>query len=288
MADRGYVEIVEVGPRDGLQNEPVAIPVAEKIALVDALSSVGFKRIEVGSFVSPRWVPQMAGSAEVMRGITRAKGTSYTALTPNMQGFEAAVAAGADGVAVFASASEGFSRANVNASVDDSLARFPEVVARATSAGLPVRGYISCVTDCPYDGPVQPEAVLRVALALDDMGCADISLGDTIGQGTPEAVDHLLATLLDHLPPDRLAGHFHDTAGRALENVGVCLSRGLRMFDGSVGGLGGCPFAPGAAGNVATGALAGYLDAAGFSHGLDLDRLNAAASIAKSLRKAPA
>ena len=288
MADRPYVELIEVGPRDGLQNDPVAIPVAEKIALVDALSSVGFKRIEVGSFVSPRWVPQMAGSAEVMNGITRAKGTSYTALTPNMQGFEAAVAAGADGVAVFASASEGFSRANVNASIDDSLARFPEVVARAASAGLPVRGHISCVTDCPYDGPVQPEAVLRVALALDDMGCADISLGDTIGQGTPEAVDHLLATLLDHLPPDRLAGHFHDTAGRALENVGVCLSRGLRMFDGSVGGLGGCPFAPGAAGNVATGALAGYLDAAGFSHGIDLDRLNAAASIARSLRKAPA
>ena len=280
-----FVEIVEVGPRDGLQNEPRAISTREKIDFVDALSDVGFKRIEVGSFVSPKWVPQMAGSAEVFAGIRRAPGVRYMALAPNLRGAEDAMAAKADEIAVFASASEGFSRANINASIEESLARFPPVLDCAADAGVPVRGYISCVTDCPYDGPVAPNAVLRVARALLDMGCHDISLGDTIGRGTPEAVDRLLNLLLDHLPVNRLAGHFHDTSGRALDNVGVCLSRGIRMFDASTGGLGGCPYAPGAAGNVATEALAAFLTAAGFNHGLDMAALARAGSIARTFRE---
>ena len=283
MTTKPHVEIIEVGPRDGLQNESGKISVANKVALIDALSDVGFARIEAGSFVSPRWVPQMAGSGEVFTKINRVEGVRYLALTPNLRGVEDALAVKSDEVAVFASASEGFSRANINASIDESLARFPAVFERARQVGVPVRGYISCVTDCPYDGPVEPEAVLRVAQSLADMGCSDISLGDTIGQGTPDAVDRLLALLLDHFPASRLAGHFHDTAGRALENVGVCLARGLRMFDASVGGLGGCPFAPGAAGNVSTESLARYLISAGLSHGLDETRLAAASALATSL-----
>lgn len=279
-----FVEIFEVGPRDGLQNEARAIPVAEKIALVDCLSRAGFHRIEVASFVSPKWVPQMAGSAEVLAGITRAPHLRYTALTPNMRGFEDALAAGADEVAVFGSASEGFSRANINATISESLQRFAPVVAAARAAGLPVRGYISCVTDCPYDGTVAPAAVARVAAALRDMGCGEISLGDTLGQATPEQIDAMLTAVLEEVTPDRLAGHYHDTSGRALDNIEVSLGRGLRIFDAAVGGLGGCPYAPGAKGNVATEAVQARLQALGYDTGLDAAVLAEAAAMARAMR----
>ncbi|WP_370209619.1 hydroxymethylglutaryl-CoA lyase [Salipiger bermudensis] len=278
------VEIFEVGPRDGLQNEAREISAAEKIALVDCLSRAGFRRIECASFVSPKWVPQMASSGEVLAGITRADGVSYAALTPNMKGFEAAMAAGADEVAIFGSASEGFSRANINASIQESLARFAPVAEAATARGVPVRGYVSCVVECPYDGAVAPEAVARVVAALRDMGCYEVSLGDTIGRGTPEAVDAMLAVVLSQMPAERLAGHFHDTSGQALDNIEVALGRGLRVFDAAVGGLGGCPYAPGAAGTVATEAVAARLSALGYEHGLDMGVLEEAAGMARAMR----
>ncbi|WP_147106090.1 hydroxymethylglutaryl-CoA lyase [Tateyamaria sp. syn59] len=278
------VEIYEVGPRDGLQNEAREIPVAEKVALVDKLSTAGFRRIECASFVSPKWVPQMAGSAEVLAGITRAPGIRYAALTPNMRGFDDARAAGADEVAVFGSASEGFSRANVNASIDEALERFAPVIEAARAIDLPVRGYVSCVVDCPYDGPVAPEAVARVADRLFAMGCYEISLGDTIGQGTPDAVARMLLAVRDVVPVGRLAGHFHDTSGRALDNIDASLALGLRVFDAAVGGLGGCPYAPGAAGNVATEAVAAHLARLGYDTGLDLDVIAEAAQMARAMR----
>jgi len=278
------VEIFEVGPRDGLQNEPRRIPTSEKVALVDCLSGAGFSRIEVASFVSPKWVPQMADSAEVLAGITRAPGVSYAALTPNMRGFEAAQAAKADEVAIFGSASEGFSRANINATIEESLARFAPVVDAARAAGIPVRGYVSCVTDCPYDGKVSPDEVARVAGLLFEMGCYEVSLGDTIGQGTPERVDAMLAKVLEVVPAAHLAGHFHDTAGRALENIEASLARGLRVFDAAVGGLGGCPYAPGAAGNVATQTVHDRLIELGYDTGLDRDALDKAADMARAMR----
>tara|TARA_R100000789_G_scaffold5792_7_gene9916 strand:- start:799 stop:1677 length:879 start_codon:yes stop_codon:yes gene_type:complete len=279
-----YVEIFEVGPRDGLQNEARDIPVAEKIALVDCLSGAGFRRIEVASFVSPKWVPQMAGSAAVLAGISRAPGVSYAALTPNMRGFEDALAARADEVAIFGSASEGFSRANINASIEESLARFAPVAEAARAAGIPMRGYVSCVSDCPYDGPVAPEAVARVAAALAEMGCYEVSLGDTIGQATPERIDAMLAAVCEVVPAQKLAGHYHDTGRRALDNIEVSLARGLRVFDAAVGGLGGCPYAPGAAGNVATEAVAERLAALGYDTGLDLGIVARAADMARAMR----
>ncbi|TGN60950.1 hydroxymethylglutaryl-CoA lyase [Paracoccus liaowanqingii] len=285
MAER--VEIFEMGPRDGLQNERRLIPTPDKIALVDLLGRAGFARIEVTSFVPPAWVPQMADAAQVMAGIARAPGTRYAVLTPNLRGYHAARAAGADIVAIFASASEGFSRANLNATIADSLARLAPVAEAARADGVALRGYVSVVTDCPFDGPTPPYSVARVAAALRDMGCSEISLGDTIGQGRPETVDAMLAAVLDDLPPERLAGHYHDTAGRALANVDVSLARGLRVFDAAVGGLGGCPYAPGAAGNVATEALAAHLAARGFDHGLDMDIIHRAAAMARALREAP-
>ena len=278
------VEIFEVGPRDGLQNEARLIPAAQKIALVDQLSRAGFRRIEVASFVSPKWVPQMADGAQVLAGIARVPGVSYAALTPNLRGYAGARAAGADEIAIFASASEGFSRANLNASIAESLARFAEVAAAARADGMPMRGYVSCVTDCPFDGPIAPGDVSRVVATLRDLGAYEVSLGDTIGRGLPERVDAMLAAVLDELPTDRLAGHFHDTSGRALENVDVALARGLRVFDAAVGGLGGCPYAPGAAGNVATEALEAHLTALGYRTGLDPDAVDAAAAMARSLR----
>ena len=281
-------EIFEVGPRDGLQNEKRMIPAAEKIALVDALSRAGFRRIEVASFVSPKWVPQMADGAEVLAGIERAPGVRYAALTPNLRGYEGARAAGADEVAIFASASEGFSKANLNATIAESLARFDPVVAAARADGMPVRGYVSCVTDCPFDGAVPPADVARVVAALRDFGCYEISLGDTIGRGTPEAVDAMLDAVLDEVPADRLAGHFHDTAGRALGNVDVALARGLRVFDAAVGGLGGCPYAPGAAGNVATEAVLAHLEARGFATGLDPEVVAKAGRMAQAMRRGDA
>ena len=279
-----YVEIFEVGPRDGLQNEARDIPVAEKIALVDCLSGAGFRRIEVASFVSPKWVPQMAGSAAVLAGISRVPGVSYAALTPNMRGFEDALAARADEVAIFGSASEGFSRANINASIEESLARFAPVAEAARAAGIPMRGYVSCVSDCPYDGPVPPEAVARVAAALAEMGCYEVSLGDTIGQATPERIDAMLAAVCEVVPAQKLAGHYHDTGRRALDNIEVSLARGLRVFDAAVGGLGGCPYAPGAAGNVATEAVAERLAALGYDTGLDLGIVARAADMARAMR----
>jgi len=278
------VEIFEVGPRDGLQNEAARIATRDKIALVNLLSEAGFARIEVASFVSPKWVPQMADSGEVLRGIRRAPGVRYAALTPNMRGLSDALEAEADEVAIFGSASEGFSKANINATIDESLARFAPVLEAAGAEGLRVRGYVSCVVECPYDGPVAPADVVRVAEALWQMGCYEISLGDTIGQGRPEAVDAMLAAVCDALPAERLAGHFHDTSGRALENIEVALARGVRVFDAAVGGLGGCPYAPGAAGNVATETVHERLTALGYETGLDADVLARAAEMARAMR----
>ncbi|HMO09185.1 MAG TPA: hydroxymethylglutaryl-CoA lyase [Paracoccaceae bacterium] len=284
MTGRGFVEIVEVGPRDGLQNETRTIPTAEKVALVDTLSRAGFRRIEAASFVSPKWVPQMADGAEVMAAILRPPGVRFSVLAPNLRGYQAAHAAGADEVAVFVSASEGFSRANLNATVAESLDRLRPVAQAAAADGMALRGYVSCVTDCPFDGPTPPAAVARVAAALRKLGCAEVSLGDTIGRGRPEAVDAMLAAVLEVLPPERLAGHFHDTSGRAVENVAVALDRGLRVFDAAVGGLGGCPYAPGAAGNLATERLADWLDGQGWDTGLDPAVLAEAAGMARAMR----
>jgi hydroxymethylglutaryl-CoA lyase len=282
MEDR--VEIFEVGPRDGLQNEARAIPVREKVALIDCLSQAGFSRIEVASFVSPKWVPQMAGSGDVMAAISRAPGVRYAALTPNMRGYEDALAAGVDEIAVFASASEGFSKANINATIAESMERFRPVLAAARHIDLPVRGYVSCVTDCPYDGPTAPDQVARVADALFSMGCYEISLGDTVGQATPASIAQMLLAVRDVVPVGRLAGHYHDTAGRALANIDASLSLGVRVFDAAVGGLGGCPFAPGAAGNVATEAVAAHLERLGYHTGLDMGTLEQAAEMARAMR----
>lgn len=279
-----FVEIFEVGPRDGLQNEARAIPTAEKAALIDTLSAAGFRRIEVASFVHPKWVPQMADSAEVLATIARVPGVRYAALTPNLKGYERARAAGADEVAIFGSASEGFSRANINAGIDESLERFAPVAQAAKADGIPMRAYVSCVVECPYDGPVDPARVARVAARLRDLGAYEISLGDTIGRATPEATDRMLTAVLEEVPARMLAGHFHDTGGRALDNIEVALGRGLRVFDAAVGGLGGCPYAPGAAGNVATEAVAARLEALGFPTGLDRDVIATAAGMARAMR----
>ncbi len=278
------VEIFEVGPRDGLQNEKRQIATADKITLVDLLSKAGFARIEVASFVSPKWVPQMADSADVLAGIKRVEGVRYAALTPNMRGFHGAVAAGADEIAIFGSASEGFSKANINASIKESIIRFAPVVKAAHNIGLPVRGYISCVTDCPYDGPTDPGEVARVAEILWAQGVYEISLGDTVGKGTPERIDAMLAAVSGVVPIKNLAGHYHDTAGRALANVEASLARGIRVFDAAVGGLGGCPYAPGAAGNVATELVHDRLVALGYETGLQRRVLEKAASLARGLR----
>lgn len=280
------VEIFEVGPRDGLQNEKQLIPTADKVALVDLLSTAGFRRIEVASFVSPKWVPQMADSAEVLGGIRRGQGISYAALTPNMRGLEGAIAAKADEIAIFASASEGFSKANLNCTIDESFDRFAPVAEAAREAGLPVRGYVSCVTDCPYDGQIDPAAAARVVERLVTLGCYEVSLGDTIGQAQPERLATMLDAVLAVIPAGKLAGHYHDTAGRALRNIEVSLDKGLRVFDAAVGGLGGCPYAPGAAGNVATEAVHRRLTELGLSTGLNPDVLDKAAAFARQIRGA--
>ncbi len=278
------ITLVEVSPRDGLQNEPRPIPAGDKIRLIDLLSAAGFARIEAASFVSPRWVPQMADGAEVMAGIRRRAGTRYAALTPNLKGYEAARRAGAGEVAVFASASEGFSRANLNATIAESLARFRPLAAAAAADGVPLRGYVSCATDCPFDGPTPPAQVARVAAALRDMGCFEVAVSDTIGRATPETVAAMLRAALEEMPADRLAGHYHDTGGRALDNIRASLELGLRVFDASAGGLGGCPYAPGAAGNVATEAVAAMLAAEGLETGIDAQALARAADFARGLR----
>lgn len=279
------VTLFEMAPRDGLQNEATMIATADKIGLVERLSRCGFSKIEVTSFVSPRWVPQLADAAEVMQGITRSAAVTYAALTPNMQGFKRAMAARADEIAVFGAASEGFSQNNINCSIAESLQRFQPVVDAARAAGVPVRGYVSCVTHCPYDGPTPPESVARVAAALIDMGCYQVSLGDTLGAATPEAISAMLDAVLAVVPVRCLAGHFHDTGGRALDNIAVSLERGLRVFDSAIAGLGGCPYAPGAKGNVATEAVVTLLHEHGFETGLDRDRLAHASAFGQSLRK---
>jgi hydroxymethylglutaryl-CoA lyase len=281
-----FVRIHEVGPRDGLQNEKRIIPAIDKIKLVDMLSACGFEKIEVTSFVRADWVPQMADGAEVMAGITRKPGTLYTVLTPNLRGYQAACAARADEVAVFASASEGFSRHNINCSIAESLERFVPLVEQARRDGVPVRGYISCVVDCPYDGPTSPAGVADVAEKLLNLGCYEISLGDTIGTGTPERIKAMLDAVLERVPVASLAGHFHDTNGRAVDNVTVSLEKGLRVFDAAAGGLGGCPYAPGAEGNVATGRAVDHLHALGFETRINRSLLAEAEAFARSLRGA--
>ncbi len=283
MTDR--VEIFEVGPRDGLQNEPQPISVAHKVALVDCLSQAGFRRIEVASFVSPKWVPQMASSDEVLARIARAPGVSYAALVPNLKGLERAIAAHADEIAVFVSASEGFSRANLNCSIDESFDRIAPVIDAARGAGVPVRGYVSCVSDCPFDGEIPPRQVAAVTARLAGLGVYEVSLGDTIGRATPVRIGAMLDAVAAEVPPERLAGHYHDTAGRALDNIDVSLERGLRVFDAAVGGLGGCPYAPGAEGNVATEAVLARMQALGLQTGLDPKVVATAADLARDMRK---
>lgn len=282
-----HVTIFETGPRDGLQNEARLIPAVQKARLVDLLSECGLKKIEVTSFVSPQWVPQLADAAEVMAAIRRKLETRYTALIPNLKGLAAALAAGADEVAVFASASEGFSRQNINCSVSESLARFEPVLAAASERGTPVRGYVSCITACPFDGEIAPAQVARVAERLLAMGCYQVSLGDTLGAATPRRVEQLLVELLERAPAARFAGHFHDTRGRALDNIKVCLDKGLRVFDAAIGGLGGCPYAPGARGNVATESVVRMLDRLGYENGIDRQKLSTAARFARQIRRQP-
>ncbi len=282
MAEKA--EIFEVGPRDGLQNEKTMIAIEDKVALVDRLSDCGFRRIEVASFVSPKWVPQMADSAAVLARIRRKPRVRYAALTPNLRGYDGAKQARADEIAIFASASEGFSKANINCTVAESIARFTDVAKAAKRDGMRMRGYISCVTDCPFDGATDPGAVAQVAKQLLALGCYEISLGDTIGQATPESITAMLRAVLEEVPAVRLAGHYHDTAGRALINIQASLDMGLRVFDASVGGLGGCPYAPGAAGNVDSGAVASMLETAGYDTGIDLQKLADVAGFAKTLR----
>jgi hydroxymethylglutaryl-CoA lyase len=281
-----YVRLVEMSPRDGLQNEAGVIATADKIALVDRLSDCGFSKIEVTSFVSPKWVPQLADAADVMHGIIRKPGVIYSVLTPNIRGFDAAIAACADEVAIFASASEGFSQKNINCSIAESIARFEPVLIAAQAKGIAVRGYVSCVTDCPYDGPTDPARVADVAAQLIGLGCYEISLGDTIGNGTQTTVSKMLDTVLTQVTASKLAGHFHDTKGNALGNIDVSLDAGLRCFDAAAGGLGGCPYAPGAKGNVASEKVVQLLHDKGFETGIDLARLKDVAAFAQSLKGA--
>ncbi|MCK9533932.1 MAG: hydroxymethylglutaryl-CoA lyase [Pseudomonas sp.] len=267
------VKLVEVGARDGLQNEAQPVSNGDKIRLIDDLSNAGVGYIEVGSFVSPKWVPQMAGSQDVFAGIQRRPGTTYAALTPNLKGFELALQAGAEEVAVFAAASEGFSQRNINCSISESIQRFEPVISAAAEAGVRVRGYVSCVLGCPYDGEIAASQVADVARELHAMGCYEISLGDTIGTGTPGATRHLYETVAQHIPRAQLAGHFHDTYGQALANIYAGLLEGIRVFDSSVAGLGGCPYAKGATGNVATEDVLYMLNGLGIHTGIDLDAL---------------
>lgn len=267
------ITLVEVGPRDGLQNEKQIIDVATKIELIERLAACGFKNVEGGAFVSPKWVPQMAASDEVMTKIKRAPGVSYPVLTPNMKGYEGARAAKVDTVAVFGAASESFSQKNINCSIEESLARFKPVIDAAKADGISVRGYVSCVLGCPYEGAISPSQVLPVAASLYEMGCYEISLGDTIGVGTPEETRALIRTISKAVPVSALAGHFHDTYGQALANIWAAIGEGVRVFDSSVSGLGGCPYANGASGNVASEDVVYSLARSGYETGVDLDAL---------------
>ncbi|WP_047711182.1 hydroxymethylglutaryl-CoA lyase [Pseudomonas lactis] len=273
MSLPSHVRLVEVGPRDGLQNEAQPISVADKVQLVDALSAAGLSYIEVGSFVSPKWVPQMAGSAEVFAQIQRKPGVTYGALAPNLRGFEDALAAGVKEVAVFAAASEAFSQRNINCSISESLERFAPIMASAKQHGVSVRGYVSCVLGCPYEGEIAPEQVAAVARELYAMGCYEVSLGDTIGTGNAGATRRLFEVVGAHVPRDKLAGHFHDTYGQAIANIYASLLEGITVFDSSIAGLGGCPYAKGASGNVATEDVLYLLNGLGIDTGIDLERL---------------
>ncbi|XOV77721.1 MAG: hydroxymethylglutaryl-CoA lyase [Aestuariibacter sp.] len=278
------VRIVEVGPRDGLQNEKGEIALADKIALVDGLAEAGLSVIETGSFVSPKWVPQMADSAAVFDGIQRKMGVTYSALTPNMKGFDAAMLAKADEVAIFGAASEAFSQKNINCSIEESLARFAPIMEAAQQHEIPVRGYVSCVLGCPYDGDIAPEKVAWVTRKLLDMGCYEVSLGDTIGVGTPLKTEQMLREVLAIAPVEKLAVHFHDTYGQALANILIALQNGIAVIDAAVAGLGGCPYAKGASGNVATEDVVYMLNGMGIESGVDLDLLTQCGNrITKSL-----
>ena len=267
------VKIVEVGPRDGLQNEQQQVPTATKIELIRRLGDAGLKVIEATAFVSPQWVPQMADNADVMAGIDRRPGVAYPVLVPNAKGLEAALAAGAKEIAVFGAASEAFAQKNINCSVAASLERFRPVVAAAKRADVPVRGYVSCVLGCPYQGEVAPAAVAEVAWALYEMGCYEISLGDTIGAGTPAKTRAMIDVVAKRVPLKKLAGHYHDTYGMAIANIYASLEMGVTVFDSSVAGLGGCPYAAGASGNVATEDVAWLMRGLGLDSGIDLDKL---------------
>ena len=270
------VKIVEVGPRDGLQNEKTSLDTETRVQLITQLADAGLSYIEAGSFVSPKWVPQMAGSDKVFQQLPVDTATTYAALTPNMQGLERALQCGVREVAVFAAASEGFSQKNINCSIAESIERFKPVAREALSAGLAVRGYISCVVGCPYEGAVHVESVAQVAEQLLAIGCYEVSLGDTIGVGTPASMDRLLSRLLRDIAPDKLAIHAHDTYGQALANILIALQLGISTVDSSVAGLGGCPYAQGASGNVATEDLVYMLNGLDINHGVDLPRLIAA------------
>ena len=269
MSAADFVRVTEVGPRDGLQNERATVPVADKVAFVDALVAAGFPEVEVTSFVSPKWVPQLADAAEVMRAVRRRAGTVLSVLVPNERGLEGAIAAKADKVSVFVSATDGFSRKNVNASVQECLARLEPVVRAARAAALPVRGYVSCVVRCPFDGAVEPAAVRAVSERLLAMGCTEIDLGDTIGAAVPDDIERLLAGMAPLLAPADITLHLHDTRGEAAACVRRALACGVRSFDSSAAGLGGCPYAPGAPGNLATETLLATIESAGLRHGVN-------------------
>lgn len=282
------VKIVEVGPRDGLQNEKQLITAQDKINLINQLASAGLKTIESGSFVSPKWVPQMSTSTDVFNGLTRHNDVTYAALTPNLKGYEAALSANADEVAIFGAASETFSQKNINCSIAESLARFEPIMAAAKKANIPVRGYVSCVIACPYDGQIDPEQVADVAEKLYKMGCYEISLGDTIGVGTAASVQKMLQAVSARIPTDKLAVHFHDTYGQALTNIYTALQNGIAIIDSAIAGLGGCPYAKGASGNVATEDVVYLLNGLGIETGIDFDKLlQAGWFISDVLGKAP-
>jgi hydroxymethylglutaryl-CoA lyase len=270
------VRMVEVGPRDGLQNEAQIVPMATKVALIERLAEAGLSVVEAGSFVSPKWIPQMADTAEVLAQLRRRAGVSYPVLVPNMKGFEAARAAGVEEIAIFGAASERFSQRNINCSIAESLERFAPVAAAARQQGMRVRGYISCVVDCPYEGPIAPQAVADVAAKLLALGCYEISLGDTVGTGTPARIQAMIERVATVVPRERLAVHFHDTYGQALANILASLETGIATVDSSVAGLGGCPYAKGASGNVASEDVLYLLDGLGIRTGVDMARLAAA------------
>jgi len=284
MSDKN-VTIFEMGPRDGLQNEKVMIPTAQKIELINRLSETGLTKIEAASFVSPKWVPQMADGADVLAGIHRNSKITYSALTPNLKGYERAKAAKADEIAIFASASEGFSQHNINCSIEESIQRFEPIMELAKQDGIPVRGYVSCIVECPYDGAVDPASVASTTARLIALGCYEVSLGDTIGRAKPDEITRMLEAVLTRVAADQLAGHYHDTSNLALDNIQASLDLGIRTFDSAVGGLGGCPYAPGAKGNVSTDAVVQLLHKLGYHTGIDTEKLASVSQYILSIKQ---